>query len=117
MFSYPHRLKSGQITCYLNRTYHVLTTQIRIGVDGTPVQLYACDLGVWIPLRQRSVQDMTVAAARIKERHAESGNATPSLHHLWWDALALGLYSCVKSGGIGPVVRDDPTGAASVGPG
>ena len=26
MLSYPHRLKSGQITCYLNRTYHVLTT-------------------------------------------------------------------------------------------
>jgi len=27
MFSYPHRQKSGQITCYLNRTYHVLTTE------------------------------------------------------------------------------------------
>src|SRR5438067_1413763 len=26
MVSYPHRLKSGHITCYLNRTYHVLTT-------------------------------------------------------------------------------------------
>jgi len=26
MLSYPRRLKSGQITCYLNRTYHVLTT-------------------------------------------------------------------------------------------
>src|SRR5205807_3230466 len=26
IFSYPHRQKSGQITCYLNRTYHVLTT-------------------------------------------------------------------------------------------
>src|SRR5713226_4465075 len=26
MLSYPHRPKSGQITCYLNRTYHVLTT-------------------------------------------------------------------------------------------
>src|SRR5437660_1493228 len=26
MFSYPHRQKSGQIPCYLNRTYHVLTT-------------------------------------------------------------------------------------------
>ncbi len=26
MLSYPRRLPSGQITCYLNRTYHVLTT-------------------------------------------------------------------------------------------
>src|ERR1017187_6340903 len=27
MVSYPRRLQSGQITCYLNRTYHVLTTR------------------------------------------------------------------------------------------
>jgi hypothetical protein len=27
MVSYSHRPKSGQITCYLNRTYHVLTTE------------------------------------------------------------------------------------------
>src|SRR5260370_11929353 len=26
MLSYPHRPPSGHITCYLNRTYHVLTT-------------------------------------------------------------------------------------------
>src|ERR1035437_5602218 len=26
MVSYSHRLKSGHLTCYLNRTYHVLTT-------------------------------------------------------------------------------------------
>jgi hypothetical protein len=27
LFPYPHRPKSGRITCYLKRTYHVLTTQ------------------------------------------------------------------------------------------
>ena len=26
MVSYPRRLHSGHFTCYLNRTYHVLTT-------------------------------------------------------------------------------------------
>ena len=26
MVSYSRRLQSGQITCYLNRTYHVLLT-------------------------------------------------------------------------------------------
>ncbi len=26
MVSYPHRPQSGHITCYLNRTYHVLST-------------------------------------------------------------------------------------------
>jgi hypothetical protein len=27
MVSYPHRLQSGHIMCYLNRTYHVLPTR------------------------------------------------------------------------------------------
>jgi hypothetical protein len=29
MLSYNRRLPSGHFTCYLNRTYHVLTTGIR----------------------------------------------------------------------------------------
>jgi hypothetical protein len=33
MFSYPRRLKSGHLTCYLNRTYHVLTTQAKQYLD------------------------------------------------------------------------------------
>ena len=32
MLSYPRRLQSGHFTCYLNRTYHVLTT-----VQGSPL--------------------------------------------------------------------------------
>jgi hypothetical protein len=36
MLSYPRRLQSGQITCYLNRTYHVLTT----------LELYRVDLAL-----------------------------------------------------------------------
>src|SRR5712671_5579754 len=33
MVSYSHRPKSGQITCYLNRTYHVLTTIVYFSLD------------------------------------------------------------------------------------
>src|SRR5580658_908559 len=33
MVSYPHRPKSGHITCYLNRTYHVLPTEDSIRID------------------------------------------------------------------------------------
>src|SRR5260370_42509447 len=33
MVSYPTRLQSGQITCYLNRTYHVLPTNEPVTVD------------------------------------------------------------------------------------
>src|SRR6266478_507939 len=33
MLSYPHRSKSGHITCYLNRTYHVLTTDYISTID------------------------------------------------------------------------------------
>src|SRR5712692_6685202 len=33
MVSYPHRPKSGHITCYLNRTYHVPTTSSLVRLD------------------------------------------------------------------------------------
>jgi len=33
MVSYPHRPQSGHITCYLNRTYHVLPTQTEVEVE------------------------------------------------------------------------------------
>src|ERR1019366_3493197 len=36
MLSYPRRLPSGHITCYLNRTYHVLTTRCLISIDISP---------------------------------------------------------------------------------
>src|SRR5437868_5828746 len=43
MFSYPHRQKSGQITCYYNRTYHVLTTpEARLRPDLLLLWLPAC---------------------------------------------------------------------------
>src|SRR5260370_38481981 len=37
MVSYPRRTKSGQITCYLIRTYHVLTTASSGGFDAVAV--------------------------------------------------------------------------------
>src|SRR5713226_5900498 len=40
MFSCPRRLKSGQITCYLNRTYHVLTTQSEFWFDRREIWSY-----------------------------------------------------------------------------
>jgi hypothetical protein len=33
MLSYNRRLPSGHFTCYLNRTYHVLTTRFDLGID------------------------------------------------------------------------------------
>ncbi len=36
MVSHSRRLKSGQITCYLNRTYHVLTTILHSVLDTKP---------------------------------------------------------------------------------
>jgi len=43
MFSYPHRLKSGHITCYLNRTYHVLTTHTFVPVDAHRPSVLMCN--------------------------------------------------------------------------
>src|SRR5579864_4076274 len=36
MVSYPYRSQSGHITCYLNRTYHVLPTSNATHVDNFP---------------------------------------------------------------------------------
>ena len=38
MVSYPHRPLSGQITCYLNRTYHVLPTRRRVAPVGSKLR-------------------------------------------------------------------------------
>jgi hypothetical protein len=40
MVSYPRRLQSGHFTCYLNRTYHVLTTA---GKNTDPKSSKLCD--------------------------------------------------------------------------
>src|SRR5713226_9553530 len=45
MFSYPRRPKSGQITCYLNRTYHVLTTNGKRLVASTRKPGVTCPSG------------------------------------------------------------------------
>src|SRR5271156_6429527 len=39
MVSYSRHLKSGQITCYLNRTYHVLPTPVAVtsGLDSSVI--------------------------------------------------------------------------------
>src|SRR5450756_2910144 len=44
MLSYPRRLPSGHITCYLNRTYHVLTTVQSKSLDLSPTVRNAGDL-------------------------------------------------------------------------
>src|ERR1700733_13031040 len=40
MVSHPHRPQSGHITCYLNRTYHVLPTGRSSFVAGEQVWVY-----------------------------------------------------------------------------
>jgi hypothetical protein len=37
MVSYSRRPQSGHIVCYLNRTYHVLTTGVKIHIDPNTV--------------------------------------------------------------------------------
>src|SRR5712692_6599200 len=63
MFSYPRRPKSGQITCYLNRTYHVLTTDSFQLVDLFSLASLRCtlhkgcpeELSIFLQIRQGSV--------------------------------------------------------------
>jgi hypothetical protein len=40
MVSYPHRPQSGHFMCYLNWTYHVLPTPLRVRLDNAPHLLH-----------------------------------------------------------------------------
>src|SRR5579864_5631745 len=52
MVSYPHRPLSGHITCYLNRTYHVLPTAILLPVDiGNCTDYRVASIELLIPRR------------------------------------------------------------------
>jgi len=68
MFSYPHRQKSGQITCYLNRTYHVLTTPSRIPLDNCVTRAqnsrYPIALDFWRDFVERRVLCIRFRAPR-----------------------------------------------------
>ena len=61
MVSYPRRLQSGQITCYLNRTYHVLTTLASPGFDKEPIHLYSA-------LHERNLLLQQVRRAECRQR-------------------------------------------------
>jgi hypothetical protein len=37
-----HRPKSGHITCYLNRTYHVLLTLLSFALDISQLNVHRC---------------------------------------------------------------------------
>jgi len=52
MVSHPRRPQSGQITCYLNRTYHVLPTLQNNSLDWVAAYGYpARDTECWFLLR------------------------------------------------------------------
>jgi len=42
MVSYPHRGKSGHISCYLNRTFDVLPTPTTTPIDAAPRFVLKC---------------------------------------------------------------------------
>jgi hypothetical protein len=42
MVSHPRRQKSGHFTCYLNRTYHLLTTHRFPPIDGAAGSVLIC---------------------------------------------------------------------------
>jgi hypothetical protein len=50
MVSYPRRLQSGHFICYLNRTYHVLTTRVVKGLDVGDSTLYSASLRAHFPV-------------------------------------------------------------------
>lgn len=55
MASYPHRPKSGHTTCYLNGTYHVLTTTSRPFVDSFGFRPYTASMEVHFTPEQEAL--------------------------------------------------------------
>src|SRR6202162_1252537 len=55
MLSYPRRLQSGHFTCYLNRTYHVLTTRKFMRLDNGSFCAHCCRHFCGEPLPSPSV--------------------------------------------------------------
>src|SRR5438309_10799555 len=70
MVSYPHRPQSGHITCYLNRTYHVLPTAFLICLDlcscqeHTPPESPLCRA---VSNRRKSIPDANESFAAKQE--------------------------------------------------
>jgi len=57
MVSYSRRPQSGQITCYLNRTYHVLPTQLKVNLCNFEQKVYTNS--------PRTVQTVSPASVRV----------------------------------------------------
>src|ERR1039457_4325170 len=74
MVSYSRRPQSGQITCYLNRTYHVLLTDEVHSIDSSLDEVYP-------PSAHRSCTDMAVPP---RQEIVVKG-------HLGWLSKSLGI--------------------------
>src|SRR5437588_2285678 len=117
MFSYPHRQKSGQITCYLNRTYHVLTTYVLLCACGiTPTGLPCKRPGagqggfsVQLSLSTRTVHGLMVMDCEGRVVFGEESaslrdnvkNLISQNNHI---VLNLGGVNYIDSGGLGTLV-------------
>src|SRR5690348_9802566 len=76
MVSYPHRPQSGHITCYLNRTYHVLPTALKL----VPLHAVICALysPVQPPRGEQWPSATPVARSSPKEQNSAANVAQES---------------------------------------
>src|SRR5438552_12778814 len=78
MVSYPHRLKSGLITCYLNRTYHVLTTARNCLLDKYPSRRKNASCSAWASNADFSQKIRNQCAQNLRLSHSSRIDFCPS---------------------------------------
>src|ERR1019366_1035778 len=90
MVSYPRRLQSGHITCYLIRTYHVLTTlrthriasDPRIDVEGPPFRRLDAEGGVAQPCELNSLKIHKILLRQPATSHSsDAGERAQRAHN------------------------------------
>jgi hypothetical protein len=109
MVSHPRRPQSGHITCYLNRTYHLLPTGPNRAVDRPFADMLTsrllADLGKWgFPIRQFCFVRLPVALASIFSGKAAARDVSGAI------CRSVGIPQTISSEPSEREISDPPIG-------
>ncbi len=98
MVSYSRPPPSGQITCYLNRTYHVLLTRLRYLVDSPSIRWYT----------NATMSHISITFATTVKRLAALAllSATFVAPRLWADIISYSATSFAPAASLGSTTLD-----------
>src|ERR1700751_4530479 len=110
MVSYPRRPQSGHITCYLNRTFHVLPTDRRVPVDVKAKIAYASSNPRPSP-GVSAVPQALPSSIAFTEGHVGVSTRRPAMAG---KSLLLSLILCVSAIGARAAAREEIVPAGTI---